>query len=257
MKAPRPIKSTLVAPSPAHVPLARYEDPDSEADSGADSRKLRADGVEARERLLHAALRLFAEQGYEKTSTRSIALAAGINIASIKYYFGDKAGLYRAVFTEPLGSARDDIPFYDQPHFTLQQSLEGFFRTFLEPLRLGDLAQWCVRLHFREMLEPTGVWAEEIDNGIKPAHAALVRVLCRHLKVRKADDDMHRLVFAITGLALQIFVARDVIQAIRPKLFATPAALDEWVARLVTYAHALVDAEAIRRAGQRRTRQPS
>lgn len=227
------------------LPLPGSEDDASPADG--ESRKLRSDGIEARERLLQAALRLFAEHGYANTSTRSIAQAAGINLASIKYYFGDKAGLYRAVFTEPLGSARDDIPFYDQPHFTLQQSLEGFFRTFLEPLRMGDMVQLCVRLHFREMVEPTGLWAEEIDNGIKPAHGALVRVLCRHLGVEEADDDMHRLVFAIAGLALQLFVARDVIQAIRPHLLATPAALDEWVARLVTYAQALTNAEEARR----------
>ena len=216
--------------------------------SSAESRRSRSDGVEARERLLHTALRLFAEHGYAKTSTRAIAQASDINIASIKYYFGDKAGLYRAVFTEPLGSARDDIPFYDQPYFTLKQSLEGFFRTFLAPLKQGDLVQLCMRLHFREMLEPTGVWAEEIDNGIKPAHAALVRVLCRHMPVRKADDDVHRLVFAITGLALQIFVARDVVQAIRPQLAATPSALDVWVERLVSYAEAMVAAETSRRA---------
>src|SRR6476469_1535495 len=123
----------------------------------ADQRRQRADGAEARERLLHAALRLFAEHGYAKTSTRDIAKAADINIASIKYYFGDKAGLYRAVFTEPLGSARDDIPMYDQPGFTLRQSLDGFFRSFLQTLKQGDLIQLCTRLHFREMLEPTGL----------------------------------------------------------------------------------------------------
>lgn len=216
----------------------------------SDSRKMRTDGAEARERLLHAALRLFAEQGFAKTSTRSIAQAAGINIASIKYYFGDKAGLYRAAFTEPLGSAKDDIPFYDQAHFTLQQSLEGFFRTFLEPLKSGDLVQSCVRLHFREMLEPTGVWAGEVDNGIKPAHAALARVLCRHLGAPAADEEIHRLIFAITGMALQIFIARDVIDAIRPDMVSEPAAIDKWADRLVIYAMALVEVEAACRCGQ-------
>ena len=46
---------------------------------------------------------LFAQQGFAKTSTREIAEAAGTNIAAISYYFGDKAGLYRAVFFEPQG----------------------------------------------------------------------------------------------------------------------------------------------------------
>ena len=211
-------------------------------------RRPRSDGIEARERLLHMALRLFAEKGYAKTSTREIAQAAAVNIAAISYYFGDKAGLYRAVFTEPLGCQKDDNDAYDQPHFTLRQSLHGLFAGILAPMKQGDLMQLCTRLHFREMLEPTGLWAEKIDNGIKPAHAGLVKVLCRHLDVTKADDDLHRLAFSVTGLALQLFITRDVIDAIRPKLLATSPAIDAWTVRLVEYAEAMVAQEANRRA---------
>ncbi|MBF9647544.1 TetR family transcriptional regulator, partial [Streptococcus pseudopneumoniae] len=57
-------------------------------------RPVRQDGEQSRERLLRVALALFAQKGFEKTSTREIAEAAHTNIASISYYFGDKAGLY-------------------------------------------------------------------------------------------------------------------------------------------------------------------
>ena len=122
-------------------------------------------------------LGLFAHQGFAKTSTREIAEAAGTNLAAIKYYFGDKAGLYRAAFVEPLGSPKNDIPLYHPEHLSLRQSLEGLFGGFLEPLQRGEVVQQCMKLHFREMLEPTGLWAEELEHGIKPAHAALVDVL--------------------------------------------------------------------------------
>ena len=212
-----------------------------------EGRKQRSDGAHARAHLLHTALKLFSEKGFAKTSIREIALAAGANVAAISYYFGYKAGLYRAVFTEPIGSAQDDIARYNQPHFTLRQSLQGFFAGFLEPMRQGELVQLCTRLHFREMLEPTGLWAEEIDKGIKPAHAALVSVLCRHLAITEADDDVHRLAFSITGLALQMFISRDVVEAIRPQLFETPHAIDRWASALVDYAEAMVAVEMIRR----------
>jgi AcrR family transcriptional regulator len=211
------------------------------------SRRARPDGIETRGHLLIAALRLFAEKGYTKTSTREIARVAGANIGAISYYFGDKAGLYRAVFTEPLGSPKDDIVLYDQPDFTLRQSLHGLFSSMLAPLLQGDLVQQCVRLHFREMVEPTGLWAEAIDSGIVPAHSALVRVLCRHLGITRADDDLHRLAFSVVGLALHIFVARDVIEAIRPKLLATPVAIEQWTASMVDFADAMVTREADRR----------
>ena len=61
------------------------------------------DAADSRARLLSAALRLFAENGFAKTSIRQIAEAAGANTALISYYFGDKKGLYNAAYAEPLG----------------------------------------------------------------------------------------------------------------------------------------------------------
>ena len=215
--------------------------------SAAEPRKQRSDGAEARLLLLHAALRLFAEKGFAKTSTREIALAAGANLAAISYYFGDKAGLYRAAFTEPMGCAQDHLTTLDQPDLSLRPSLHGFMASFLAPMKQGELVQQCTRLHFREMLEPTGVWAEEIDNGIKPAHAALVALLCRHLGLKQADDGLHRLAFSITGLAVQLFITRDIVQAIRPRLL-DPEGIDAWCDQMVNYAEAMVNIEAAQRS---------
>ena len=210
-------------------------------------RSTRSDGEESRERLLHTALRLFAEKGFEKTSTREIAAAAGANIGAISYYFGDKAGLYRAVFFEPLGNAKDDIALFDDPNYTLREALQGLFSGFLEPLKQGESVRQCVRLHFREMVEPTGLWAEEIDAGIKPYHAALVDVLCRHFSLKRVDNDVHRLAFSIVALGVHMFVGRDIMDAIKPHLTATPKAIDAWSARLVDYAEAMVKADVQRR----------
>lgn len=219
----------------------------SAAAPAAEPRRQRADGAEARQHLLHAALRLFAEKGFTQTSTREIAQAAGANLAAISYYFGDKAGLYRAAFTEPMGCAGSDTTLCNQPGLSLRQSLQGFINNFVAPLKQGELVQQCTRLHFREMLEPTGVWAEEIDVSIKPAHAALVGLLCRHLGLGEADDGLHRLAFSITGLALQLFVTRDVVGAIRPQLIAQPQAIATWAEQMVAYAEAMVGIEAARR----------
>ena len=215
---------------------------------GDDARKSRSDGVQSRERLVLAAMRLFAEQGFARTSTREIALAAGTNIASISYYFGDKAGLYRAAFTEPAPHTRDDIAAVNNPDATLRESLAVFYAQLLGPLKQGDMARLCMRLWFREMLEPTGLWTEEINNGIKPAHAGLMLVLARHLKLTEVDDDLARLAFSVAGMALHMIVARDVIDQIRPQLLDSSAAIDTWIARLVDYAEALINAEQARRA---------
>jgi AcrR family transcriptional regulator len=213
-------------------------------------RPLRQDGEQSRERLLRAGLSLFAQKGFEKTSTREIAEAAHTNIAAISYYFGDKAGLYRAVFFESQGSPAEGTIRHAWADLPLADALQELYATFLEPLRQGDMARQCMKLHAREMIEPTGLWEEEISTGIRPMHDALVSVLCRHFDVRAPDDDVHRLAVCIAGLGVHMHVGRDVTDAIAPTLNARPGSLDTWSDRLVMYALAMVQSEAGRRQSE-------
>ncbi len=212
------------------------------------TKPLRSDGVEARNRLLDAAMALFAEKGFSKTSTREIAQAAQINIASISYYFGDKAGLYRAVFSDPRCNPNVPPGQIDDASQPLEWSLRNLMRSFVEPLKQGQLVQQCMKLHFREMLEPTGIWQQEVDCSIKPAHLALAAALCRHLGLAKPDAEIHRLALSIAGLGVMLQICTDVTAATCPQLIASHAALDTYRERLVDYAMALAAAEAQRRA---------
>lgn len=208
---------------------------------------IRSDGVEARNRLLDAALTLFAEHGFSKTSTRQIAQAAQVNVASISYYFGDKAGLYRAVYDDPRTNPNIDPANLNPVSMDLRSTLHFLFLGFVAPLKAGQAAAQCMKLHYREMVEPTGLWQAEIEQHIKPTHAALVQALCRHLNLAEADDDVHRLAFGISGLGIMLHVGVDVMQAIRPQVIASSLALDAYHARLVDYGVAMVEDEKCRR----------
>ncbi len=104
-----------------------------------------------------------------------------------------------------------------------------------------------MKLHFREMLEPTGLWMEEIDTAIKPAHQGFIKLLCRYLNLAKADDDVHRLAFSVTGLAISLMISGDIMQVIRPSLIAKAKAIDTFSDRLVDYAMAMCEDEKKRR----------
>jgi AcrR family transcriptional regulator len=54
--------------------------------------------MSAHDRLLEAGKTLFAENGYEATSTSSIASQAGTSESQLVRYFGGKAGLLEAIF---------------------------------------------------------------------------------------------------------------------------------------------------------------
>lgn len=63
----------------------------------------------AREALLDAAERLFAERGAAEASVRAITAAAGVNVAAVSYYFGSREALVEALLArrlEPLNAAR-------------------------------------------------------------------------------------------------------------------------------------------------------
>lgn len=58
-----------------------------------------------KDRILDAAEDAFAESGFAGASMRQIVAGAGVNLATVYYYFGSKEGLLAAVFTrrfEPL-----------------------------------------------------------------------------------------------------------------------------------------------------------
>ena len=212
----------------------------------AAQRTARSDGEDTRVRLLRAALQLFSERGFAQTSVRALAEAAGTHVAASAYHVGVKARLYTATCDEPFGSGSDLIPVFADPALTLQQALAAYFGGFLEPLKHDDLVTQSLRLHVRELLDPTHVWPELIERECRAPHLALVQVLCRHMGVPAADDDMHRLAFSLAGLVMQMWTQRDPLQAIAPQL-AGSGAVDEWVDRLTGYALSMVQGEIARR----------
>src|SRR6266516_5695827 len=86
-----------------------------------------------REQLLDAALELFAERGFEATTTKLIAERAGVPNGLIYYYFGTKEKLLETLFAErtflPDLQARITSAGLDQqadPHVTLTQICTEF-----------------------------------------------------------------------------------------------------------------------------------
>jgi AcrR family transcriptional regulator len=63
---------------------------------GRPARKAADEGPGARERILQAARDEFAERGYDKTTMRGIARAAGVDAALVHHYFGTKDDVFAA-----------------------------------------------------------------------------------------------------------------------------------------------------------------
>ena len=74
-----------------------------------DTAPSRSGSRSSRERILAVATDLFAQRGYEATSTRAIGDAAGLNIATVAYHVGGKADLYREVMRMAHAAQRDAV----------------------------------------------------------------------------------------------------------------------------------------------------
>ncbi len=60
-------------------------------------------GEKTRNRILDAAAECFADRGYEGATVREICRTAGVNVASVNYFFGSKEKLYIEVFGRVIG----------------------------------------------------------------------------------------------------------------------------------------------------------
>ena len=118
-----------------------------------------ADHSDAQQRLVQAALKVFASKGYEGASTREICRLAEVNVAAIHYYFGDKASLYREVFRLPevLGQLPTEM---DDPEMPLRAVLVAFYRHILSYIVAPEQVQQMRLLFLREELHPSGVLDE-------------------------------------------------------------------------------------------------
>ena len=70
------------------------------------------------DRILDAAERAFADDGYSGASMRDIVGAAGVNLATVYYYFGSKRGLMDAVLKRRFGPLRRE-------HLELLEQFKG------------------------------------------------------------------------------------------------------------------------------------
>lgn len=137
----------------------------------------------SKDRLLDEAEILFAQKGFAGVSIREITRAAGCNLASINYYFGNKENLYIEVFRARW------MPRARRIHDSFRQSLEA-----RAAHSLGDIIQ-CLSLAFlkgplseeerkrhhqlmaREMAQPTGALEMLAEQIMRPFFRELTDML--------------------------------------------------------------------------------
>jgi AcrR family transcriptional regulator len=134
-------------------------------------------GEATRLALIHAALDLFGAKGFEASSTRAVAAAAGANLGSIAYHFGGKQGLRLACADHVVETIRDFIgpalTFAGPAPLTPAEAralLERVLAAFIAFMVVRPQAQSIARFVVREMFEPSEAFERIYAEAFAPMH---------------------------------------------------------------------------------------
>ena len=85
--------------------------------------------TEKRVLIRESAARLFAEKGFEKTTTRDIANSAGISNAALYYYFDSKEEILYQILEETMSTGLQMISELEESQIELKERLSRILRT--------------------------------------------------------------------------------------------------------------------------------
>lgn len=176
---------------------------------------------DARARLLAAAGPVFAKHGFDRATVREICGQAGVNIASVGYYFGDKFGLYREVFRMIRGQCHE--AFSDSPTGAGEQEIANprdQIHALIHHLLAGMLARddsgWESQLMMREMNHPTAVFDEMVEQSFRPHFERMMKMIAA---LSPPDTPVHvlqQLSLSVVGQCLYYRVGAGVVKRLIP-----------------------------------------
>lgn len=168
--------------------------------------------------LVRVALRLFARNGYDATSTRAIAGAAGTNISSIAYHFGGKEGLRLAcadaVATriEQIGHAIPEDSSALSPA-EARLLLRRLLRRLVTVLAATPVAEDAAGFMLRELGQPDSpVLGRVYDVVVERRHRALCGLWAAATGRPADSEDVKLAVFAMVGQAAYFRLAAPIVQ---------------------------------------------
>jgi AcrR family transcriptional regulator len=143
-----------------------------------------------REKIIKAASRAFARNGYEGASIRTIVAEADVNQAAINYHFGSKEGLYRAVLQAALRALmKDDDAPQNPGDLPRETALRRFVRRQLRPMTARDELSEYVRIFNWETLKPSPVFRQFMVREAAPFFAVATDLVRRFLPNRATHKE--------------------------------------------------------------------
>ena len=172
-----------------------------------------------REALIRAGLDLFGRHGFEASSIREIAQAAGVNSAGIAYHFGGKDGLRQACAEAIVATMRQRVfgaaatmPPLDglAPEAAVELLLAIIGRVTAFAAQAPE-SETIARFVVREMMEPSAAFETLYEGLVGPVHGQVCRLWAVATGMEPEAQETKLAVFATIGQVIYFRLARPAV----------------------------------------------
>lgn len=192
-----------------------------------------------RERLVHAAIRVFAEHGYHHATIREICQRAGANVAAVNYHFQTKDELYRQAVERVY--SQTDLPQHHDPTETgpPRERLRSFIRDHLQGISdQGGGVVLFARILSWELMEPSPVFDRLFQTCMRPRAEALGAIL-RDLAGRPLNPfRLRACAFSILGQCIIYHKGQQAIRKLDPGFLDRPGVEEVIVEHIAQFSEA-------------------
>lgn len=177
----------------------------------------------SRQKLINSAILLFAEKGFDCTSTRDICKHAGVNLSLIPYYFGSKEGLYidiiESVFHYGLTFMQEELVKVATIASMSKAEQVDLYKSILykyaEILYSDNVPSNFVVLMIKEQASPYSKFSQAYFQKIDIIYRALRKVLASILNKDITDKTV---IFEVSSIIGQIISFKILDRATLPYL---------------------------------------
>jgi len=179
-------------------------------------------GDATRNKLLTAAIDVFGQYGFDGTTTRALASAAGVNLQAIPYYFGGKEGLYLAaadylatMIAAHVGGRRQEVQarlaeIQSQGRTPTREEARELLTSLLQTIAevmVSEKSRAWARFLIREQMAPTEAFSRVYEAVMRPMLEAVRRLVGILIEDSPASERVRLRALALVGSVMVFRVA--------------------------------------------------
>ncbi|WP_051955808.1 TetR/AcrR family transcriptional regulator [Beijerinckia mobilis] len=176
-------------------------------------------------RLLEAAGKLFAANGFERTTSAEICRLAKTNNAAVNYYFGSFQELYCATLAEAHSRLMngDHLSAVAKDPEPASERLRKVIALFLRNATGSAAATWPFRLLGREFLSPSPAFRQLRQEQILPKSDHLRQIIAEILQRPVHDPAVNRgLLCVVSPCLMLLLMDRETLVEVFPGVVEKP-----------------------------------